>query len=64
MAKQLDPVAQRYFVPELNLEIKVEKVSTKVYVAHFPDGAERVRLVDMNEAKWENRGRWEAKGDK
>jgi hypothetical protein len=50
------PRPQRYFVPEINAEVKVERVTEKRYVAHLPDGLERVMLHDMKE--WENRGEW------
>ncbi len=58
-----DSPAQAYFVPVLNLIIKVEKVNLHRYVAHFPDGAERVRIEDMRKDKWERIGPWKEKGE-
>lgn len=49
---------QRYYVPELDKEIKVETITNKVKVAHFPDGAERVTTQEIKIGKWEHRGIW------
>lgn len=50
--------AFNYFIPDTGQEIKVERVFNKTYVAHFPDGAERISLRDMNEANWKCLGKW------
>jgi hypothetical protein len=53
---------QRYYVPEINQEIKVETTGgSNKYVAHYPGGPERVTQRDILNGKWEHRGGW---GDK
>ena len=53
------PQGQRYFVPELKAEIKVEYLSTNRYLAHFPEGVEKVRSAKMKKEAWEYKGKWE-----
>jgi hypothetical protein len=50
------PKPQRYFVPEIDAEIKVERVTEKRFIAHLPGGLERVDYRDLRE--WENKGEW------
>lgn len=47
---------QKYFIPDRGIEVKVEKINMTRYVAHFPEGAERVGKTDV--FKWEHRGQW------
>jgi hypothetical protein len=54
------PFCTRYFVPELDLEIKTERVNYCTHVAYFPSGPERVKkTVEMK--NWVFKGRWEEK---
>lgn len=58
--KKLIKGPQRYFVPELNQDIKVESTgATNRYVAHFPTGPERVMTADIKDGKWEHKGHWD-----
>jgi hypothetical protein len=50
------PRPQRYYVPDLGLEVKVERINEKRYCVHLPTGMERVALHEMK--GWENRGEW------
>jgi len=52
------PNPQRYFVPSINAEVMVEYVSSNIYVAHYPEGAERVRATQIFQEKWVNKGGW------
>ncbi|MFL5785867.1 MAG: hypothetical protein ACJ76H_14715 [Bacteriovoracaceae bacterium] len=45
-----------YLVPSQNIVIKVEKVHDNHYVAHFPDGAEKVNKKTVS--GWTCQGRW------
>lgn len=55
---------QRYFVPELNQEIKVETVAAgSKYVAHYPTGPERVSWSEVRDSEWEHRGEWKEIND-
>jgi hypothetical protein len=49
---------QRYYVPELNIEIKVEYLNNKTYVAHFPGGSERTSYYTMMKEGWVHKGPW------
>jgi hypothetical protein len=53
--------AQKYFVPDLGVELKVETISTGRFVVHFPTGPERVRYTDMKE--WTHLGEWREEYD-
>lgn len=57
-------VPQRYYVPALGIEIKVEVVNTSRYVAWYPTGPERVTYSEVREGDWERRGNWEEKEPK
>jgi hypothetical protein len=50
---------QKYFVPGLGREIKVEPVNTRHFVAHYPTGLERVTKSEMEAGEWEHRGKWD-----
>lgn len=50
---------QAYFVPELNQIIKVEIISSSIYCAHYPTGAERVTYSEVREGDWQHKGNWE-----
>jgi hypothetical protein len=54
----------KYFVPEINKEIKVERVHNKTYVADIGEGPERIPLWQMKADKWECRGKWEDENEK
>jgi hypothetical protein len=45
-----------YFVPAINMVIKVEKVHDNHYVAHYPEGAEKVNKKTVS--GWTCQGRW------
>jgi hypothetical protein len=57
MSKPKTP--QAYYVPALDMVIKVEIVSTQQYCAHFPSGPERVRYSEVREGDWKRVGNWE-----
>lgn len=55
---------QRYYAPELDMEIKVETTGqTNKYVAHYPTGPERINQSEMRSLKWEHRGEWNKRED-
>ena len=58
-SKIINSPAFAYFVPEINQVIKVEKAFYKTYVAHYPNGLERINFSEMKENGWECKGRWE-----
>lgn len=51
-------VPTSYFVPNINMNIKVERKHHRTYVAHFPTGLEKVELGDMISEKWQCLGEW------
>lgn len=55
--------AQRYYVPEIKAEVKVEAHQTQVYVAHLPSGPERVGRYEMSRTGWIHLGPWDRKED-
>jgi hypothetical protein len=50
------PILMLIWFPVRNIVIKVEKVHDNHYVAHFPDGAERVNKKTVS--GWTCQGRW------
>lgn len=50
---------QKYYVPELDKEIKVEcLMGSHKYVVHYPTGPERATWSEVNSHGWEHRGDW------
>jgi hypothetical protein len=52
--------AQRYYVPDLKQDVKVEQLGTQVHVANFPSGPERIGNYEMRSRGWVHLGPWEA----
>lgn len=50
--------AQAYYVPDLKMLIKVEVVCTKLRVAGFPTGPERIHQHQMQREMWIHKGEW------
>lgn len=55
--------AQRYYVPEIQKDVKVETVQHRLYIAHLPTGPERVGKYEMSRTGWVHLGPWEKKDD-
>lgn len=45
-----------YLVPAMNIIVKVEKVHDNHYVAHLPDGVEKINKKTLS--GWKCQGRW------
>jgi hypothetical protein len=51
--------AQRYYIPERGIEVKVEAMSASQYCVHYPEGPERARYSEVRDSGWICKGPWQ-----